>query len=81
MNHLNLVTMSLGRKPARTYLTLMSLIVAFLLFMLLRAITAAFSGGVAPSVRIATIRRSSTTTLAPTVPSRRLAFVSQMTDS
>lgn len=46
MNQLTLITMNLRRKPTRTSLTLMSLVIAFLLFMLLRAVAAAFAGGV-----------------------------------
>lgn len=43
-----LVLANLRRKPARTVLTLAALSVAFLLFMLLRAIAAAFAGGITP---------------------------------
>jgi len=43
-----LVVASLGRKPVRAVLTLAALAVAFLLFMLLRAIAVAFAGGVSP---------------------------------
>ncbi len=46
MNRFTLITTNLWRKPTRTSLTLISLVVAFLLFMLLRAITTAISGGV-----------------------------------
>ncbi len=46
MNRFTLITTNLWRKPTRTTLTLISLVVAFLLFMLLRAITTAISGGV-----------------------------------
>ncbi len=46
MNSLTLITTNLWRKPTRTSLTLISLIIAFLLFMLLRGITTAISGGV-----------------------------------
>lgn len=42
-----LVLAGLRHRPARTALTLAALTVAFLLFMLLRAIAAAFSGGIA----------------------------------
>lgn len=47
MNRATLLTANLLRSPTRTFLTLLTLIVAFLLFMLLRAIADAFSGGVA----------------------------------
>ncbi|NJN52346.1 MAG: hypothetical protein HC809_11890 [Gammaproteobacteria bacterium] len=46
MNRLTLVTANLRRSPTRTALTLLSLAVAFLLFMLLRAVAVAFAGGV-----------------------------------
>ena len=46
MTRLSLVTIGLRRKPARTALTVLSLAVAFVLFMLLRALSAAFAGGV-----------------------------------
>jgi putative ABC transport system permease protein len=48
MNGWTLVTANLRRRPTRTGLTLVSLAIAFLLFMLLRAIAAAFAGA-APS--------------------------------
>ena len=47
MNHLTLVATNLARRPTRTTLTFLSLVIAFLLFMLLRAIETAFAGGVA----------------------------------
>ena len=46
MTWLGLVTTGLRRKPTRTTLTVLSLTVAFVLFMLLRALSAAFAGGV-----------------------------------
>jgi len=46
MNGLSLLIVNLRRKPTRTGLTVATLVIAFLLFMLLRAIAAAFSGGV-----------------------------------
>ena len=46
MNLLALVWANLCRKPVRTALTLLSLVSAFLLFVLLRAIADAFAGGV-----------------------------------
>ncbi len=46
MKLLSLLGGNLLRKPTRTFLTFMSLATAFLLFMLLRAISDAFSGGV-----------------------------------
>ncbi|MEE8243924.1 MAG: ABC transporter permease [Pseudomonadales bacterium] len=45
MTAFSLIRAGLLRKPTRTVLTLLSLMVAFLLFMLLQAITAAFAGG------------------------------------
>ncbi len=45
MNRWTLVRTSLTRKPTRTGLTFFSLAIAFLLFMLLRAIAGAFAGG------------------------------------
>ena len=45
MTAFSLIRAGLFRKPTRTVLTLLSLMVAFLLFMLLQAITAAFAGG------------------------------------
>ncbi len=45
MNAMGLVWPNLGRKPVRTVLTLMSLLVAFVLFTYLRAIAVAFSSG------------------------------------
>jgi putative ABC transport system permease protein len=47
VNRLTLVGANLWRKPTRTTLTVLTLVVAFLLFMLLRAVAAAFAGGVA----------------------------------
>ena len=46
MTRLSLVRTGLWRKPTRTVLTTLSLTVAFVLFMLLRALSAAFTGGV-----------------------------------
>ena len=46
MTWLSLVRTGLWRKPTRTVLTALSLTVAFVLFMLLRALGAAFTGGV-----------------------------------
>ena len=46
MTRLSLVTTGLWRKPTRTVLTALSLTVAFVLFMLLRALGAAFTDGV-----------------------------------
>ena len=46
MNLPYLLWANLTRKPTRTALTICSLVVAFLLFMLLRAVAAAFEGGV-----------------------------------
>ncbi len=46
MNLLSLMWANLFRKPTRTYLTLASVTIAFLLFMLLRSISAAFDSGV-----------------------------------
>jgi len=46
VSQLRLVLASIWRRPTRTVLTLTSLAVAFLLFMLLRAIAVAFGGGV-----------------------------------
>ena len=46
MTWLSLVRTGLWRKPTRTVLTALSLTVAFVLFMLLRALDAAFTGGV-----------------------------------
>lgn len=46
MSQLRLVLASIWRRPTRTVLTLTALAVAFLLFMLLRAIAVAFGGGV-----------------------------------
>ena len=46
MTWLSLVRTGLWRKPTRTVLTALSLTVAFVLFMLLRALSAAFTGGV-----------------------------------
>ena len=46
MNLLSLLGANLLRKPTRTSLTFVSLAIAFLLFMLLQAISDAFSGGV-----------------------------------
>jgi len=40
-----LVAANLFRHPARTFLTFVSLVIAFILFMVLNAVTAAFSGG------------------------------------
>lgn len=48
MSSAGLVVANLLRKPTRTTLTLISLAVAFLLFVLLRGIAAAFAGGGAP---------------------------------
>ena len=48
MNRLTLLIANLTRKRTRTTLTLVSLAIAFLLFMLLRAIVTAFAGGVPP---------------------------------
>lgn len=45
MNLFNLMWANLFRKPTRTYLTLASVTIAFLLFMLLRSISAAFDSG------------------------------------
>ncbi len=45
MNALGLVWSNLGRKQARTVLTLLSLLVAFVLFTYLRAVAVAFSSG------------------------------------
>ena len=45
MNLLNLMWANLFRKPTRTCLTLASVMIAFLLFMLLRSISAAFDSG------------------------------------
>ena len=45
MTWLGLVSTGLWRKPTRTVLTALSLTVAFVLFMLLRALSAAFTGG------------------------------------
>ena len=45
MNLLGLMWANLFRKPTRTYLTLASVTIAFLLFMLLRSISAAFDSG------------------------------------
>lgn len=45
MTELTLLATNLMRKPTRTALTCATLMIAFLLFMLLRAIAAAFSGG------------------------------------
>ena len=47
MNRLTLMLTNLARKPTRTTLTFLSLVIAFLLFMLLRSIAAAFASGVA----------------------------------
>ncbi len=49
MNRFTIVTTNLARNPVRTALTLLTLVVAFLLFMLLRAIASAFAGDVSPS--------------------------------
>ena len=46
MTWLSLVRIGLWRRPTRTVLTALSLSVAFVLFMLLRALGAAFTGGV-----------------------------------
>ena len=46
MTWLSLVRTGLWRKPTRTVLTALSLTVAFVLFMLLRALSVAFTGGV-----------------------------------
>ncbi len=46
MNHLTLILANLMRKPTRTVLTFLTLVVAFLLFMLLRAVAEAFAGGI-----------------------------------
>ena len=46
MNRCTLVVTNFGRKPMRTFLTLVSLAIAFLLFMLLGAISTALEGGV-----------------------------------
>ncbi|MEZ5559998.1 MAG: ABC transporter permease [Pseudomonadales bacterium] len=48
MTRLSLLAINLRRKPARSLLTVATLVIAFLLFMLLRGIAAAFAGGVAP---------------------------------
>lgn len=48
MSLARLMIANLWRRPARTLLTLAALAVAFVLFMLLRAIAVAFDGGVAP---------------------------------
>lgn len=48
LNRLTLVGTNLRRKPTRTLLTMLSLVIAFFLFMLLRAIAAAFAGEVSP---------------------------------
>ena len=45
MNAFGLVLSNLGRKPVRTILTLMSVLVAFVLFTYLRAVAVAFSSG------------------------------------
>ena len=45
MNLFSLMWANLFRKPTRTYLTLASVTIAFLLFMLLRSISAAFDSG------------------------------------
>lgn len=49
MNRATYVIASLGRKPVRLMLTWLSLVIAFLLFMLLRAIATALTGGVSVS--------------------------------
>ena len=49
MSTFGLIWANLFRKRTRTTLTLLSLVIAFLLFVLLRAITAAFAGGVSLS--------------------------------
>lgn len=46
MNQFSLVTSNLRRKPARACLTGISLVIAFLLFMILRALSDSFAGGV-----------------------------------
>jgi putative ABC transport system permease protein len=46
MSQVSLLASNLLRKPTRTLLTIATLVVAFLLFMLLRAVAAAFAGGV-----------------------------------
>lgn len=46
MNLTHLVLRTLAHTPMRTFLTLCSLTIAFVLFMLLRSISSAFSGGV-----------------------------------
>lgn len=48
MNRLSLLMTNLLRKPTRTGLTVATLVIAFLLFMLLRAVASAFSVGVTP---------------------------------
>ncbi len=49
MSLAGLVLANLGRRPARTALTVAALAVGFLLFMLLRAIAGAFAGGITPA--------------------------------
>ena len=46
MNRATFITLNLRRKPTRTALTFVSLVIAFLLFMLLKAISTALTGGV-----------------------------------
>ncbi len=77
MGSLTLIIANLRRKPLRTLLTWLSLVIAFLLFMLLRAISTSFSGGL-PADNVARLMLDAKYSMTDNLPMAHIHTVAQM---